>query len=95
VTKRQLHDVLLDLWRETSTTGRRTVLFVTHDVDESLLLADRVIVIKNGRLVDDLRIGADRPRNADSLTAPEMMAAKHTLLAHLGLERNARHGASA
>lgn len=96
VTKRQLHDVLLELWRETATAGRRTVLFVTHDVDESLLLADRVIVIKAGRLVDDLRIGAERPRDSDSLTTPDMMATKHTLLAHLGLERkDARRGLSA
>src|SRR5690606_33641237 len=82
VTKRQLHDVLLDLWA--SGEHRRTVLFVTHDVDEALLLADRIIVVKAGRLVDDLRINASRPRNTDSLATPDMLAAKHKLLAHLG-----------
>ncbi|MCB1486707.1 MAG: ABC transporter ATP-binding protein, partial [Bauldia sp.] len=94
VTKHQLHDVLLDLWRSSDTT-RRTVLFVTHDVDESLLLADRIIVIKGGKLVDDIAVTAERPRDADTLTLPEIMAIKHKLLAHLGLEHGRRHGAAA
>src|SRR5580698_8067660 len=38
VTRHQLHDVLLSLWEETGGAKRRTVLFVTHDVDEALLL---------------------------------------------------------
>jgi len=87
VTKRQLHDVLLALWADSSREQRRTVLFVTHDVDEALLLADRIIVVKAGRLVDDLRIAAGRPRNTDSLATTDMLAAKHTLLTHLGLEQ--------
>jgi ABC-type nitrate/sulfonate/bicarbonate transport system ATPase subunit len=62
------------------------VLFVTHDVDEALTLADRILVLHSGRLVDDLGIGVPRPRTADSLLMEEMMQRKHELLAHLGLE---------
>ncbi len=87
VTRHQLHDVLLDLWVEPADGRRRTVLFVTHDVDEALTLADRIIVMHAGRLVDDLAVGVARPRTADSLLLPEMVRHKHTLLAHLGLER--------
>ena len=87
VTKRQLHDVLLDLWADATSARRRTVLFVTHDVDEALLLADRIIVINDGRLTDDIAVGAVRPRNADTLASSEILAIKHRLLAHLGLER--------
>jgi NitT/TauT family transport system ATP-binding protein len=87
VTRHQLQDVLLGLWDEAGQTSRRTVLFVTHDVDEALSLADRILVIHAGRLVDDLSVTAARPRNTDSLLLPEMVAIKHTLLAHLGLER--------
>lgn len=96
VTKRQLHDVILDLWGDTSANrGRkRTVLFVTHDVDEAMLLADRIIVMHAGQVVDDMRVSADRPRTTDSLAAPEMLAIKHKLLAHLGLERHAGGGAA-
>ena len=43
VTKHQLHDVLLDaLGRQRRAAGRRTIIFVTHDVDEALTLADRI-----------------------------------------------------
>jgi NitT/TauT family transport system ATP-binding protein len=97
VTKHQLHDVLLTLWAD-STGGRRrrTVIFVTHDVDEALTLADRIVVMRAGRLVDDLAVAAARPRTADSLVTPEMLRLKHVLLAHLGLERGgARPGAAA
>jgi NitT/TauT family transport system ATP-binding protein len=84
VTKRQLHDVLLALWAETD--GRRTVMFVTHDVDEALILADRILVLHTGRIVDDLIIDARRPRSTDTLLAPQMVHNRHVLLAHLGLE---------
>jgi len=84
VTKRQLHDVLLALWSETD--GRRTVMFVTHDVDEALILADRILVLHTGRIVDDLIVEAGRPRSTDTLLAPQMVHNRHVLLAHLGLE---------
>ena len=86
VTKRQLHDVLLKLWAQSDSENRRTVLFVTHDVDEALTLADRILVLHSGQLVDDLDISVPRPRTADSLLLAEMMNRKHVLLAHLGLE---------
>ena len=63
VTKLQLHQVVLNLWRQ----YRPTVVFVTHDVDEAVLLADRIIVMKEGRIVDDRRIELTRPRTVESL----------------------------
>lgn len=91
VTRHQLQDVLLGLWDQTGgKAARRTVLFVTHDVDEALSLADRILVFGVGRLVDDLRVDAPRPRDTDSLLAPEMVAIKHRLLGHLGLETRGR-----
>ena len=90
VTRHQLQDVLLGLWDEAGgKAARRTILFVTHDVDEALSLADRILVFGAGRLVDDLRVDAPRPRGTDSLLRPEMVATKHRLLGHLGLERPA------
>jgi NitT/TauT family transport system ATP-binding protein len=87
VTRHQLHDVLLDLWARPADGRLRTVVFVTHDVDEALTLADRILVMRAGRIIDDLAVTSDRPRTTDSLSQPEMIAHKHTLLAHLGLER--------
>ncbi len=83
VTKLQLHQVLLRLWSE----HRPTVLFVTHDVDEALLLADRILVMKEGRLVDDRRISLTRPRTVESLALGEAVAHKEALLRHLGLDQ--------
>jgi NitT/TauT family transport system ATP-binding protein len=85
VTKRLLHGVLLTLWSEAEGGARRTVVFVTHDVDEALILADRILVMNAGRLVDDLAVEAPRPRTTDSLLEADMVRLKHVLLSHLGL----------
>ena len=86
VTKRLLHGVLLTLWSEAETGARRTVVFVTHDVDEALILADRILVMNGGRIVDDLAVAAPRPRTTDTLLEADMVRHKHVLLSHLGLE---------
>ena len=86
VTRHQLQDVLLNLWNADGSDLRRTVLFVTHDVDEALALADRILVFRSGRQVDDIAVGVGRPRSTDSLLLPEMVEIKRTLLHHLGLD---------
>jgi NitT/TauT family transport system ATP-binding protein len=88
VTRLQLHQVLLNLWSE----HRPTVLFVTHDVDEALLLADRIVVMKEGRLVDDRQIKLARPRKVESLALPEAVTHKEVLLRHLGLGELVQEG---
>jgi NitT/TauT family transport system ATP-binding protein len=87
VTRRQLQDLLLELWDDASEPVRRTVLFVTHDVDEAMGLADRILVFSHGRQVDDIAVDAVRPRTVESLLESGMVAIKHRLLRHLGLER--------
>lgn len=57
-TKAQLHDTLLELWNETG----KTIVFVTHDVDEALKLADRIIVVTDGRVGYDIDLPFARPR---------------------------------
>ena len=47
VTRHKIHDVLLELWNEPD-RRKRTVLFITHDVDEALTLADRILVMRMG-----------------------------------------------
>ncbi|APZ53619.1 ABC transporter ATP-binding protein [Salipiger abyssi] len=88
LTRRQLHRVLLDLWSNRTEPGgkRRTVLFVTHDIDEALTLADRVLVMDKGRIVKDMRLDQPRPRTDNDLATPDLLEAKHVLLRHLGLE---------
>jgi NitT/TauT family transport system ATP-binding protein len=84
VTKRQLHQVLLRLWGDGE--RRRTVLFVTHDVDEALILSDRILVLGGGQVVEDVRLDLPRPRTTDVLASAPALRLKHDLLRHLGLE---------
>jgi len=63
-TRRDLQDHLLDLWADT----RPTLVLVTHDVDEAVVLADRVLVMRPrpGRLFDQIEINLGRPRDRNS-----------------------------
>jgi NitT/TauT family transport system ATP-binding protein len=82
VTRRQVQAVLRDLWRRTG----KTVLFVTHDVDEAMMLGTRVIVVSNGRIAEDRAIELPMPRSDDDVATPAGLALKHLLLHHMGLE---------
>jgi len=63
-TRRDLQDHLLDLWNDT----RPTLILVTHDVDEAVVLADRVLVMRPrpGRLFEEIKINLARPRDRNS-----------------------------
>ncbi|MGW3339139.1 ABC transporter ATP-binding protein [Streptomyces sp. NPDC001009] len=58
------------------------VLLVTHDVEEAVLLADRVLVMDGGRIAHEERVDLDRPRD---LTDPRFAAIRADLLARLGV----------
>jgi len=60
-TRAQLEDTLLEIWEK----FQQTILFVTHDIDESIYLSDRVLVLRHRPTVvlEDTAIGLPRPRN--------------------------------
>jgi NitT/TauT family transport system ATP-binding protein len=64
------------------TAGRTTFLFVTHNVREAVLLADRVLVMSAapGRLLEGFRIHAPRPRNLDDVLVARVVSEIHELL---------------
>jgi NitT/TauT family transport system ATP-binding protein len=70
---------LLDVWHE----NRRTVLFITHDVDEAIFLSDRVYVMTSrpGALKEEVLIGLPRPRSLAMLTIPAFTTLKARLFA--------------
>jgi len=84
-TRFDMQQWLLQVWRD----SQRTVLFITHDVDEAVFLSDRVLVMspRPGRVVDDLTINLPRPRTLETLTSPEFTALKATILRQLHAER--------
>jgi len=62
ITRAELQDLLLDLWEQ----ERKTVILVTHDIDEALFLSDRILLMTDGpgaRLGLDLKITLPRPRS--------------------------------
>jgi sulfonate transport system ATP-binding protein len=78
LTRIRMHELVLDLWR----AHGPAVLLVTHDVDEALLLADRVLVMRDGRLAGDLAVPLPRPRRR---SAPAFDDLRRRLLAELGV----------
>ncbi len=78
LTRSMMQRWLLDIWQK----HRRTILFITHDVDEAIFLADRVIVMtaRPGKVKLEERIDLPRPRRADVVTSPEFIAIKKRLL---------------
>jgi NitT/TauT family transport system ATP-binding protein len=62
--------------------GARTFLFVTHNVREAVLLADRVLVMSAapGRLLEEFRIHAPRPRDLDDVLVARVVSEIHTIL---------------
>ncbi|MDJ0992701.1 MAG: ABC transporter ATP-binding protein [Dinoroseobacter sp.] len=76
-TRISMHSLLLDVWQK----HRATVLFVTHDVDEALLLADDVRVMSQapGRLIRHYSMTQQRPR-AFSTSGPELLEIREEIL---------------
>ena len=78
LTRAMMQRWLLDVWQ----TDKRTILFITHDVDEAIFLGDRVLVMtaRPGRVKLEQRVELGRPRKPDIVTSPEFVRLKRTLL---------------
>ncbi|WP_246170958.1 ABC transporter ATP-binding protein [Pseudonocardia hierapolitana] len=80
LTRIKMHDLLRELYDR----HRPAVLLVTHDVEEAVTLADRVLVLDAGRVAVDRPIPLDRPRHAAD---PQFVAHRESLLSALGVDR--------
>ena len=83
LTRRMLQQWLLGV----RTRFSKTILFITHDIDEALLLGDRMLVFspRPGRITADLLIDLPHPRNENTILEPDFLALKRNALAHLKL----------
>jgi sulfonate transport system ATP-binding protein len=82
LTRISMHRLVLSLWER----HRPAVLLVTHDVDEALALADRVLVLGDGKIAHSSMIGLERPRDRDH---PDQTALRLQLLSELGVPAGA------
>ena len=77
----------LQLWlAEVLTQQQTTVLFVTHDVEEAIILGDRIAVLspRPGRVCLDIPVPLGRPREREMLFSPEFLAIRREVLSALG-----------
>lgn len=77
LTRVEMQTFLLDLW----TQDRKTVVFVTHDIDEAMLLADRIVVffLHPGRIAEIIEVEIPRPRMLDQTENEEFTRLRHKL----------------
>jgi NitT/TauT family transport system ATP-binding protein len=83
LTRLSMRAEIIRIWEQ----EKKTILFVTHDVDESIQLADRIVVLsaRPGRIADIVQVGLDHPRD---LGSPEYGQIKNRLFGLLGVEHS-------
>lgn len=76
-TRSQMQSYLLQIWQNVDVT----VLFITHDLDEAIYLADRIVVLgaHPGRVLEVVEVPVPRPRHPDQYLDPKFLAAKKRL----------------
>ena len=76
-TRAQMQTHLLEIWRNVDVT----ILFITHDLDEAILLADRILVLKAnpGEVQEVIEVPVPRPRSLTQVNSPEFLAMRHRL----------------
>jgi len=78
LTRREMHTWLLQVWSQTN----HTVLLVTHDIEEAVLLSDEIVVLSQcpARILEILAVPFPRPRNPEVLLTSEFLQVKRRLL---------------
>lgn len=91
VTRARLQDLVLTLWSQTE--PKKTVFFVTHDVDEALLLANRIFVLGQSpsHIIYECSIPEDRhPTRETQFEDPEVLKLRNTLIREINRDVSAR-----
>jgi ABC-type nitrate/sulfonate/bicarbonate transport system ATPase subunit len=90
-TRSQMQEWLLQLW----TDFRKTVVFVTHDVDEAIYLSDEIHVMatRPGRVLETIHVNLPRPRPCNVVLSPVFVAVKESCLTLLSSSAEAAEAA--
>ena len=91
-TRSVMQELLLKIWQE----ERKTVLFITHDIDEAIFLGDVVYVMsaRPGRIMDTIEVGIERPRDYIVTTSPAFIDLKKRIMLSLHDEVDKSLGAA-
>lgn len=78
-TRLMMQELLLEIWQEVKTT----VVFVTHDIDEAVFMADRIFVMTSrpGEIKAEVKVPLPRPRSPEVLTSPAFSELKRQCMA--------------
>jgi ABC-type nitrate/sulfonate/bicarbonate transport system ATPase subunit len=78
-TRSLMQELLLKIWEQT----KKTVLFITHDIEEAILLGDHVYVMtaRPGTIKEKIDIDIPRPRTVEATTSPPFIALKRRIMA--------------
>ena len=81
LTRLKMQEFLLRRWDD----DHRTVIFITHDVDEAIVLGDRIVVLtqRPAQICEQFEVGFKRPRNAEALMATPEYTAMRARIMHL------------
>jgi len=78
ITRTKMQEQLLDIWKK----HKKTVIFVTHDVDEALILSDRILVMdkNSGKIKKEIKNNLPRPRSYKLSTNPKYLKQRKEIL---------------
>ena len=83
-TRDKMQQWLLDIW----TTHKKTIVFVTHNIEEAIFLADRVLVLNDQKFVGEYKISFSRPRNESIKFSPEFNKLRQQIFESLNHTKN-------
>jgi NitT/TauT family transport system ATP-binding protein len=74
-TRCQMQSYLLEIWKNVDIT----IVFITHDLDESVFLSDRILVLdaNPGRVREVVQVPVSRPRSSPQIFEPDFIATRH------------------
>ncbi len=80
-TRYSMQQLLLRLWED----NRKTIVFITHDVEEALLISDRVCIMSQrpGKIVEEIKVTFDRPRDISLTSSQDFSRLKAHILTRL------------
>ncbi len=83
LTKKDMQAWLLTIWQELN----KTVLFITHDLEEACFLSDRIFLLHPDKTLEEIQVNLKRPRKLDMLHEKELITLRQSLVKKIAYEK--------